>query len=85
MAGVIVTFVNLLYWAFWLLILARVIMSFTRMDPYHPVRRTVYDLTEPILAPIRRIMPATGGLDFSPLIALLLLELLRTLVFQLVL
>jgi len=85
MGSIIAAFVNLLFWAFWLLILARVIISFTRMDPYHPVRRTVFDLTEPILAPIRRIMPATGGLDFSPLIALLLMELLRTLVFQLIL
>jgi YggT family protein len=81
--GIVLTFVNLLYWAFWLLILARVIISFTRMDPYHPVRRTVFDLTEPILAPIRRILPPTSGLDFSPLIALLLLELVRMLLFQL--
>jgi YggT family protein len=83
--GILVTFVNLLYWAFWLLILARVIISFTRMDPYNPIRRTVYELTEPILAPIRRILPPTSGLDFSPLIALLLLELLRMLLFRLIL
>ncbi len=81
--GIVVTFVNLLYWAFWLLILARVIISFTRMDPYHPLRRTVFDLTEPILGPIRRFLPPTGGLDFSPLIALLLLELARMLIFRL--
>lgn len=83
--GILVTFINLLYWAFWLLILARVIISFTRMDPYHPIRRTVFDLTEPILAPIRRILPPSSGLDFSPLIALLLLELVRMLLFQLIL
>ena len=83
--GLLVTIVNLLYWAFWLLILARVLISFTRMDPSHPIRRTVYDLTEPILAPIRRILPPSSGLDFSPLIALLLLELVRMLLFQLIL
>ena len=83
--GFLISFVNLLYWAFWLLILARVIISFTRMDPYHPIRRTVYELTEPILAPIRRILPPSSGLDFSPLIALLLLELVRMLLFQLIL
>lgn len=83
--GFLVTFINALYWAFWLLILARVIISFTRMDPYHPIRRTVYELTEPILAPIRRILPPTSGLDFSPLIALLLLELVRMVLFRLVL
>lgn len=83
--AILATFVNLLYWAFWLLILARVILSFTSMDPYNPIRRTVYELTEPILAPIRRILPPTSGLDFSPLIALLLLELLRMLLFRLIL
>lgn len=83
--GFLITFVNALYWAFWLLILARVIISFTRMDPYHPIRRTVYELTEPILAPIRRILPPTSGLDFSPLIALLLLELVRMVLFRLIL
>lgn len=79
----VLTLVNLLYWAFWLLILVRVILSFTNMNPYHPLVRTVYQLTEPVLAPIRRFMPPTVGLDFSPLIALLLLELLRMALFRL--
>lgn len=83
--GFLITFINALYWAFWLLILARVIISFTRMDPYHPIRRTVHELTEPILAPIRRILPPSSGLDFSPLIALLLLELVRMVLFRLIL
>ena len=77
-------FINFLYWAFWILILARVILSFTRTSPYHPLVRLVYDLTEPVLAPIRRILPPMSGLDFSPLIALLLLDLLRRLIFELI-
>ena len=83
--GIVLAFVNLLYYAFLILILARVILSYTQMSPYHPVRRVVYDLTEPIMAPIRRILPPTGGIDFSPLIALLLLGLLRRLIFELLL
>lgn len=78
-------FIDILYWVFWILILARVILSFTRTSPYHPLVRLVYELTEPVLAPIRRILPPMGGLDFSPLIALLLLDLLRRLIYQLVL
>ena len=81
--GLIVLLINLLYWVFWILILARVILSFTQVSPYHPVRRLVYDLTEPVLAPIRRILPPTSGLDFSPLIALLLAELIRMVLFSL--
>ena len=75
---------NIIYWAFWILILARVILSFIRIDPYHPIVRLVYDLTEPILAPIRRILPPMSGLDFSPLIALLLLQLLFRLITELI-
>lgn len=78
------TFLNIIYWAFWILILARVILSFIRIDPYHPLVRLVYDLTEPILAPIRRILPPMSGLDFSPLIALLLLQLLFRLITELI-
>jgi YggT family protein len=69
-----------------LLILARVIISFTRMSPYdNSLVRMVYELTEPILAPIRRILPPMSGLDFSPLIALLLLDLVRRILFSVLL
>lgn len=50
------------------------------MDPYHPFRRTLDRIVEPMLAPIRRILPATGMLDFSPLILLILLQLLSVVV-----
>ncbi|MFW5942380.1 MAG: YggT family protein [Chloroflexota bacterium] len=82
--GILITLINLIYWIFWILILARVILSFTQMSPYHPIRRTVYDLTEPFLEPIRRFLPPMSGLDFSPLIALLLLEVIRRVLFEIV-
>jgi YggT family protein len=83
--GIIVSLIDLLYWVFWVLILARVILSFVRISPYHPLQRTVYQLTEPFLAPIRRFLPPTSGLDFSPLIALLLLEVVRRVLFGILL
>ena len=60
-----------------LVILAAVIMSWTGADGRHPLARTVYSLSEPVLAPIRRLLPAVGGLDFSPMVALLALRMLR--------
>ncbi|NLH06858.1 MAG: YggT family protein [Chloroflexi bacterium] len=48
-------------------------MSWFRPDPYNPIVRFLYNATEPILAPIREALPATGGIDFSPLVAFLLL------------
>lgn len=80
----LIPIINLLYWVFWILILIRVILSFVQINPYHPAVQMVYQLTEPILEPIRNIMPRTGMIDFSPLIALLLLGLLRRLLFMLV-
>lgn len=80
----LIPIINLLYWIFWILILIRVVLSFVQINPYHPAVQIVYQLTEPILEPIRNIMPRTGMIDFSPLIALLLLGLLRRLLFMLV-
>jgi YggT family protein len=44
------------------------------MDPYHPVRNTVDRLVNPILNPIRRLLPQTGMADFSPLVAIILVQ-----------
>jgi YggT family protein len=60
-----------------LILLARVIVSWVNFDPRNQVVRILYQLTEPVLAPIRSVLPATGGLDFSPVVALLLISLLR--------
>lgn len=58
-----------------LLILARVLMSWVNISPYNnQVARTIFDLTEPILVPIRNMMPSAGMFDFSPLIAFLIIN-----------
>jgi YggT family protein len=62
-------------------ILGRCIISF--IDPFarNSVSRIIYDLTEPIVGPIRRIVPPLGGtLDLSPMIALVLLQVLREMI-----
>jgi YggT family protein len=57
-------------------------MSWIRPDPYHPFVRFIYKITEPVLEPIRRILPTGGiGLDLSPLIVFLLLHLLQRALF----
>jgi YggT family protein len=62
-----------------LVVLAAVVMSWIRVDPRHQVARVVYRLTEPVLEPIRRVLPSAGGLDFSPLVLLIALRVLRRL------
>lgn len=71
-----------------LLIIARVVISWVRPDPYNPAVRAIYRLTEPVLHPIRRaLMKATGsiGFDFSPLIAIILLQILRSIMMRVLL
>jgi YggT family protein len=57
-------------------ILARVLMSWVQVDPYSPLAQTIYQLTEPVLQPIRDLLPPAAGLDFSPIIAIILLQVL---------
>jgi YggT family protein len=44
------------------------------LDPYHPIRRTLDAIVQPMLAPIRRILPPMGMVDFSPLVLILLIR-----------
>jgi YggT family protein len=59
-----------------LVILARVLMSWINVNPYSPVARVIFDLTEPVLAPVRNLLPPAAGLDFSPIIVLVLLQII---------
>jgi YggT family protein len=74
----VVNFVLLLVTVLWLLVFARVILSWTNPMGGGGLVAFVYQVTEPILAPIRRVLPPAGGLDWSPLIATLLLGTLLT-------
>jgi len=55
---------------FVLFILAHIVLSYF-MDPFHPVRRQVDRIVEPMLTPIRRVVPLVGMIDFSPLVLLI--------------
>jgi YggT family protein len=76
MIGLLITLINYLSLAFSMLLIAYVILSYF-MDPYHPVRNTVDRLVNPILNPIRRLLPQTGMADFSPLVAIILVQVLE--------
>jgi len=67
------TFIQLLAYVVWFLLLARVVVSWTNPRGGGGLVAFIYQVTEPLLAPIRRVLPATAGIDFSPLVAILLL------------
>lgn len=66
------------------LVAIRCILSFIRHDPYQPIIRFIYEVTEPIMAPFRRLMPTAGGIDFSPMVVFFVLQLLQSLVLGIV-
>lgn len=76
---ILIQIVNTLAQLLVLLVFASAILSFF-MDPYHPIRRGVDNLVEPMLAPIRRIVPLVGMFDFSPLVLILLIQLAARLI-----
>ncbi|TLM98475.1 YggT family protein [bacterium] len=71
------------------LIFARIILSFltmfTRIDPYNPIVKFVHDATEPLMGPFRRLIPPLGGMDFSPIILFMVLNLLEKVLIDIVL
>jgi YggT family protein len=62
-----------------LVLLASVLLSWVDLSPDNPFVRVVRQLTEPVLAPVRRVLPAAGGFDFSPLVVLVAIRLLQRL------
>ncbi|HXF85402.1 MAG TPA: YggT family protein [Anaerolineales bacterium] len=64
-----------------LLVIVSVILSYF-MDPYHPVRRAVDRIVQPMLNPIRRVVPLVGMLDFSPLVLIILIQLAANLLIR---
>lgn len=75
--SILIRLINILAQFLILLVIVQVILSYF-MDPYHPIRRTIDNLVEPFLAPIRRVVPLIGMFDFSPLILIILVQILSS-------
>lgn len=60
-----------------LLIIASAVLSYF-MSPYHQVRQAIDRIVEPMLMPIRQVVPLVGSLDFSPFILIILIQFLST-------
>jgi YggT family protein len=58
-----------LLWAYWWILLGRVIISWVNADPDNPIVRFLYMATEPVLSRVRRVLPVyVGGIDLSPVV-----------------
>ena len=63
---------------FMIIIIARAVLSWVSPDPYNPIVRFIHNVTEPVLIQIRKRLPMMyGGIDFSPIIVILIIIFLR--------
>jgi YggT family protein len=74
LAQVINTLANIYVW----IVIASILLSYF-MDPYHPVRQGVDNLVRPLLDPLRKVIPPVGMLDFSPLVLIILIQVVANL------
>ncbi len=65
--------------AYMWIIIGRAVISWVNADPYNPIVRFLYDVTEPLLSRIRRFLPINmGGIDFSPMILIMAIMFLQS-------
>jgi YggT family protein len=64
------------------IVVAAALVSWVNPDPYNPIVRFLYRSTEPVLRPIRRRLGALGGIDFSPMIVILLIIFIKSFVIK---
>ncbi|HWP27934.1 MAG TPA: YggT family protein [Chloroflexota bacterium] len=80
MIGWLLSFIDLLFQILIFAIVARALLSWFNLGPSHPIVRVLYDVTEPILAPLRRVIPTIGMIDITPIVAIVLLDIIRRLI-----
>ena len=73
--AIITLFSNLITWG----VIIHVVLGYF-LSPYHPAREFTSRLFEPLLSPIRRMLPQSGMLDFSPLVLIILVQLVEMLI-----
>lgn len=66
----------------WLVIISALLSFF--MDPYHPIRRGLDNIVDPMLNPIRRVLPPMGGLDFSPVVLIILIQVAANIIISMI-
>ena len=83
MNAFLIQFIQILSGVLYVALLARVLSSWFNIgqtSPFYPIIKLVFQVTEPILAPIRRVLPRLGMLDLSPMVALILLSFIQRMV-----
>lgn len=81
----LITLVDFLFYALNLAIFARILLSWLplagiQVSPYNPIVQLLFSVTDPILEPFRRVIPPLGMMDISPIVAVIVLQIIQSLV-----
>lgn len=74
MEVLLITIIDMVVNTIVILLVVNALLSFAPLDPWHPIRRVMAQLTDPIVQPFRNIIPPVGMFDFSPLAALIVIQ-----------
>jgi YggT family protein len=77
-------FIPLLFNLYSFLILARVLLSWINASPGNPIVTFIIEATDPVLKPLRSVIPPIGMMDLSPIAALILLQIVETIVMTII-
>lgn len=80
----LITLIDIAFEVYMALMVARILLSWVRHNPYQPVIRFIYEITEPVLGFFRKIIPPVGMMDLSPIAAFLALGLVRSLIIKMI-
>lgn len=82
MANILIQLISIIGNLVTLLIIVDAVLSFV-MQPYHPIRQTLGQILNPLYAPIRRLIPPLGTFDITPLILILLIQVVESILISL--
>ena len=80
--NIIANFIRILVNVLWFALLARVVLSWINLSSTNPLVVIINQITEPILAPIRRVLPKMGRIDLSPMVALIIIIVIQRLILR---
>ena len=75
----VATLIDFVLGAYMWIVIGRAVISWVNADPYNPIVQFLYNVTEPLMEKIRRTLPiAAGGIDFSPMILIMVILFLQS-------
>jgi YggT family protein len=77
LGSLLINFVQILVWILQIAIIGRALLSWFPIDPRSPLVTVLNEITEPVLAPLRRVVPRIGMIDITPMVAIFVLYIIQ--------